>query len=61
MAMELEVIINCATCSTEVCRSGRIDEARENCPVVLRPDVIARDTERCLSTECADFSREASR
>ena len=59
--MESEVLINCAKCTTEVCRSGRIEKAPENCPVVLRPDVIAKATERCLSPEFVTFAREASR
>jgi uncharacterized metal-binding protein len=61
MAMESEERVNCAKCSTVVCMAGRGDKAPSNCPSTLRPDVIERATERCLSPEFVTFAREASR
>lgn len=59
--MELEELVNCAECSTVVCMAGRGDKAQANCPSTLRPDVIERATEQCLSPEFVTFAREASR
>jgi uncharacterized metal-binding protein len=56
-----ELVVNCAKCSSVVCRAGRTDKAPAHCPTVLRPQVIERATEVCLSPELVTFAREASR
>ena len=61
MIWDAEVLVNCAKCDTVVCRAGRGDKAPPNCPTVLRPDVIEKATESCLSPEFLTFAREASR
>lgn len=61
MTMESDALVNCAKCDTVVCRAGRSDQAPANCPTVLRPEVIEKATESCLSPEYLSFAREASR
>jgi uncharacterized metal-binding protein len=61
LVRDSEVLINCAKCETLMCRAGRVDKAPANCPTILRPEVIEKATEMCLSPELVAFAREASR
>jgi uncharacterized metal-binding protein len=54
-------MVNCAECTTVVCRAGRADKAPADCPTTLQQDVLDRATETCLGADTAGFAREASR
>lgn len=61
MTEQASVPVNCAKCTRPVCNSPAWQEGPENCPKKVKPDVIAKATEKCFSPEFRDFAVKASR
>ena len=58
---QTDLSINCAICSRPVCNSLAWREGPENCPGIIKSDVIKKATEKCLSREFREFARQASK
>lgn len=51
MKEEHEVLVNCAKCPRPVCNTPGYQEGPDDCPFKVRPEVIKKATDRCLSPE----------
>jgi len=59
MSEKMDVLVNCAKCSSMVCGAGLVDKAPENCPSRIKQDVIDKATEKCFGPEFGKFAHQA--